>query len=285
MPRPLWKGQISFGLVHIPVSLFPAENRADLRFHMLDSRDKARVRYERVNEATGEEVPWGDVVKAFEYDDKNYVVIEDEDFKRAAVEQTKSVEIQDFVEARDIAPVYFDTPYYVTPNKGGERGYTLLREALKRSGKVGIAKVVIRTRQRLCALMAQGPMLVAMTLRFAQEIRDPAEYDIPAETAKTAKVAARELQMAEQLIESMSTKWKPNQYHDEYRDAVMKWIEQKAKAGGKMPAPAKDEADESIPPTFNIADLLQQSLSRKSRAAPAKRETKPKPKPRRRKAG
>src|ERR1043166_6522934 len=152
MPRPTWKGHITFGLVNIPVNLYPAEQRTDLELHMLDSRDHKRVRYERVNEDTGQEVPWNDVVRGYEYSDGNYVVLTDTELKKAAPEQTKSIEIEGFVDADQIDLMYYDKPYYLEPAKGGEKGYVLLREVLKESRKIGISKVVIRTRQYIAAL-------------------------------------------------------------------------------------------------------------------------------------
>src|SRR3989339_1380560 len=179
MARPIWKGHITFGLVNIPVTLYSAEKRDELHFKLLDSRNKARVHYERVNEETGEEVPWSEVVKAFEYDKGNYVLVEEEDFKRAAPEATQAVEIQDFVDREDVDYVYYDKPYYLMPGKKGEKGYVLLREILRRTGKVGISKVVIRTRQYLDALLAEGDALVLELLRFDQEVRKPEEFDLP----------------------------------------------------------------------------------------------------------
>jgi len=269
MARPIWKGHITFGLVQIPVVLHSAENRSDLQFRLLDSRDHARVRYERVNEVTGHEVPWNDVVKAFEYDKDNYIILKDEDFKRAAAEATQAIEIEAFVDQDDISPIYYERPYFVVPGKHGEKAYALLRDGMLKARRVGVAKVVIRTRQHLCALMAQGNVLTLMLLRFRQELRDPAEYQAPAADAKKFHVAPKELEMAGQLIASMSGPWKPEKYHDEYRDALMKWIEKKAKAGGAMPAPEPEEEEaEDVPPTFNITDLLARSI--KGGAKPAR---------------
>lgn len=287
MARPIWKGHITFGLVQIPVSLHSAENRSDLSFRLLDSRDHARIRYERVNEVTGEEVPWNDVVKAFEYHKNNYIVLEDEDFKRAEPEATQAIEIEAFVDQDDISPLYYERPYYVSPAKHGEKAYALLRDAMTKARKIGVAKVVIRTRQYLCALMPQGKVLTLMLLRFRQEIRDPAEHEPTASETKKFHVTPKELEMAGQLIASMSGPWKPEKYHDEYRDALMKWIEKKARAGGKMPAPepAKEE-EEEVPPTFNITDLLARSIKGNGKAAkPAMRARATKARPRRRAAG
>ncbi|HBP89629.1 MAG: Ku protein [Nitrospira sp.] len=229
MTRPIWKGHITFGLVTIPVIVHSAEKQFDLHFRLLDSRNHARVRYERVNEETGEEVSWQDVVKGFEYEEGKYVVLKDEDFEKVAIEVNNSVEIESFVDGKQIDYVYFDKPYYLVPDKKGEKGYVLLREVLQRTGKVGIAKVVIRTRQYLAALLPQSNVLVLELLRFHQEIRGTAELEVPEGSVNSYKISQKELLLAQQLVESMTTKWEPKRYHDEYRDALMKWIEKKSK--------------------------------------------------------
>lgn len=262
MARPLWKGSLGFGLITIPVGLYSAEDQADLKFTLLDSRNLQRVRYQRVNEETGEEVPWNDIVKGYEYHDGNYVVVTDEDFKKAAAEQTKAVAIEDFVNKDDIDPLYFSTPYYVLPEKGGEHAFEVLRRALERTGKVGIAKVVIRTRQHLAAVLPYKDLIVVQVLRFNQEIREA-----PAHNGHKAKVGDKELEMAERLVEAMVGEWKPEKYHDEYHDALLKWIREKAARGGKpMPEP-ETETEEAIPPTYNIMELLKQSVSERGKGA------------------
>ena len=283
MARPIWKGQISFGLVNIPVTLFSGEQSKELSFRMLDSRNNARVRYERVNEVTGEEVPWEEIVKAYEYEKGEYVLLTDEDFERAAVENTQTVEIEDFVDAKSIDVVYFDKPYYLVPGKKGEKGYVLLRETLKKTNKVGIAKVVIRTRQHLAAVMPVDNALVLNILRFQEELRDPSEYDLPDESLSKYKVTDKELAMAEQLVETMSDKWKPEKYKDEYRDALLEWIEKKARAHGEItpPAPPKKEGA----PAGEIVDfmsLLKKSVQRTSegrKKAPAAKKVQARSKP------
>jgi DNA end-binding protein Ku len=279
MARPIWKGHITFGLVNIPVTLFSAEVRTDLHFNMLDSRNNARVRYERVNEATGEEVPWDQIVKAFEYDDNNYVILEEEDFKRAAPESTQTVEIEDFVEQDAIEYVYFDKPYYLVPGKKGEKGYVLLRETLRRSKKVGIAKVVIRKREYLAALVPEGEMLVLELLRFHQELRPVNEFDVPGHDIEDYKISKRELEMAGQLVEAMTSTWEPAKYHDEYRDALMAWIEKKAAAGGAAPsAEASEETKEPAGEIVDFMELLKRSVE-KSGKPKATRKPAPKRQP------
>jgi DNA end-binding protein Ku len=180
MARSLWKGAISFGLVNVPVELHSAKKRtAELDMTMLDKRDLAPVGYKRVNKATGKEVAWGNVVKGYEYKDEKYVVLSDEDFRRANPEASRTVDILAFVDLADIEPQYFETPYYLVPEKRGEKAYALLRETLEKAGKAGIASVVIRTKQYLAALVAQDQLMVLNTLRYADELKAPAELEIP----------------------------------------------------------------------------------------------------------
>jgi DNA end-binding protein Ku len=227
MPRELWKGAIQFGLVHIPVSLYPAEHRDELEFTMLDRRDMQPVGYKRVNKTTGAEVPFEQIVKGYEYNEGEYVTLEKEDFKRANVEATQTVDIVGFVE-REALPAYlFESPYYLAPGKHGDKGYALLRETLVRTGRVGIANVVIRTRAHLAALYAVDSVLVLNTLRYAGEMRDLKELKVP-EDLKEAKVTPKELDMAERLVDDMALDWDPTKYHDTYRDDLMKMIEEKA---------------------------------------------------------
>jgi DNA end-binding protein Ku len=180
MSRPIWKGHILFGLVNVPVVLNAAERRAgDLSFRMIDSRNSARVRYERVNEETGEEVPWDKIVKGYEYEDGNYVLMTEEELEHASPEMTRTIEIEQFIDLDDIDIRYFDRPYVLMPDKRGEKGYVLLREAIKDASKAGIAKVVIRARQYLAALIAQGDALLLELLRFDQELVNISEFDLP----------------------------------------------------------------------------------------------------------
>lgn len=285
-PRPIWRGHINFGLVQVPIILQPAEARQDLQFRLLDSRNHARVKYERVNEMTGEEVPWGDVVKAFEYSDDNYVILKDDDFKRAAVKAVKTIEIEQFVSAAAIRPIYFDKPYYLVPDKHGDKGYALLRAALTETKQFGISRVVIRTREYLAALGVEEEALVLYILRFAQEIR-PMPADLPSTRLKTSGIATRELAMARDLIQSMSSEWKPDAYQDKYRTMLMKWIEKKARAGGAMPvAEPEKEGEEEPGRIINITELLQQSLQKQGRSTGRKRSASKRAiKPQRRSAG
>ena len=264
MARPIWKGHITFGLVNIPVVVHSGDKQFDLHFRLLDSRNHARVRYERVNEETGEEVPWQEIVKGFEYEEGRYVILSDADFEKVAVEVNKAVEIENFVDGNEIDYVYFDKPYYLVPDKKGEKGYVLLREVLRRTGKVGIAKVVIRTRQYLAALLPQSNLLVLELLRFHQEIRDVKELDIPEGSVKSYKISEKELTLAQQLVESMSTKWEPKRYHDEYRDALMKWIDKKSKttqSRKSTPAAVKEEKT-GTGKVIDMMGLLKKSVQK-----------------------
>src|SRR5215213_6250658 len=207
MPRVLWKGAISFGLVHIPVSLYPATRSERLSFDMIDKRDLSPIGYRKVNKRTGEEVASENIVKGYQYEKGEYVVVSNEDFKQANVEATQTVDIVAFVDAAAVAPYYFDTPYYLEPGKRGEKGYALLREVLRKTGRVGIANVVIRSKQHLAALIPLERMLLMNTLRFANEIRPASELALPEEGLHG--VSEKELAMAERLVDDMTEKWNP----------------------------------------------------------------------------
>jgi DNA end-binding protein Ku len=278
MARPIWKGHISFGLVNVPVVLYSAEQRSDLSFRLLDSRNTARVKYERVNEETGEEVPWDKIVKGYEYESGNYVLLSDEELERASVEMTRTIEIGQFVDLSEIDVRYFDRPYILVPDKKGEKGYVLLREAIAESGKAGIATVVIRSRQYLAALIADGDALFLELLRFNEELRDLADFDLPGHDLRTMKVSKKEVELAAQLIDGMTVEWDASEHQDEYRDVLMKMIEKKIKSG-KTEAIDVDEAEEEVeePKTINFMDVLKRSVAKtgsrtkKKRAAPKKK--------------
>jgi DNA end-binding protein Ku len=266
MMRAIWKGSISFSLINIPIALYPATRREELKFRLLRASDLSPVNYKRVAEADGKEVPWEQIVKGYEYEKGKFIVLKDEDFKRADVEATQSVEILDFVELDEIDPIFFDKPYYLEPEKRGEKAYGLLREALKQSGKVGIAKVVIKTRQHLAAVKPEKNLLVLELMHFAEEIIDTKELKIPADP----HIGAKELEMAKDLIAKMSGKWDPAQYQDEYRHALQEVINKKVESGGKE-VPMKGHARK---PT-NVVDLvsvLQESLAHAQKGKVTKRK-------------
>lgn len=268
MPRALWKGAISFGLVHVPVSLYPASRREGISFDMIDKRDFSPVGYKRYNKRTGEEISMENIVKGYEYEKGEYVVITDEDFKQANVKATQTVEIVAFVEAASVAPYYYDTPYYLEPGKRGEKGYTLLREVLRRTGRIGIANVVIRSRQHLAALIPVDRMLVMNTLRFANEIRPMAELNLP--DAGTGGLRENELAMAERLVDDMSEPWKPEQYKDTYSEDLMTRIEQRV-AAGETHTITRETGEGDEPKrgaeVIDLVSLLRRSLEKGKAAA------------------
>jgi DNA end-binding protein Ku len=268
MPRELWKGAVRFGLVHIPVSLFPAQQSEELSFTMLDKRDLQPVGYKRYNKTTGDEVAFEDIVKGYEYEKGEYVTLDKEDFKRANVEATQTVDIVGFVDAREIPAYYLEAPYYLAPGKHGEKGYALLREVLERTGKVALANVVIRTRQHIAVLYPHGNVLVLNTLRYANELRPAKDIEVPKDL-KDAKVQPNEIKMAERLIDDMSMKWDPKDYHDTYRDDLLKLIEEKA-SGHLEKAPKKRAPREAE--VIDFAKLLERSLATRKRGAAANDE-------------
>jgi len=268
MPRAIWKGAISFGLVNIPVGLYAATRPGqDIKLRMLRASDQSPIRYRRVAEADEKEVPWEEIVKGYEYEKGEFVVLTDEDFEKVNVASNQTVDIREFVDLADIDPMFFDQPYFLAPEKGGDKGYALLRQALEQSGKVGIAKVVIKTREHLAAVKPLGQALVLELMHFPDELADPNELNLPKATP-----GKKELAMADQLINSMAEKWQPEKWKDEYREALMKLIEEKAAAPEKERRAPKAARRK---PT-NVVDLvavLQESLN-----AHAKGASKPKAK-------
>lgn len=266
MARPLWKGVISFGLVNMPVVLYPAESNFDLHFHLLDSRDHARVRYSRINAETGLEVPWEDVVKAYEYEKGEYVVIKDGELENLAVKNAKTIEIEDFVDTTSIDSVYFNKPYYLVPDKRGEKAYVLLRETLKATKKTAIAKIMLRTKEYLAAVIPYHYALAIILLRYDQELRKLTEFDIPSDDIKHFKITSREIDLAKQLVDSMTRSWQPSHYHDDYQIAVKNWLEEQIDAKDK-PTHAKSKHKHSPTVKTNVVDimsLLKKSLAKKS---------------------
>ena len=258
--RPTWKGSISFGLVYIPISVYPATKEEKLSFRQLRKTDLSPIKYKKVAEADMKEVPAEEIVKGYEYEKGRYVVLSDDDFEKVKIESTHSIDITDFVDLDKVDPKFFYKPYFLEAQKGGEKAYALLHKALSGTGKIGIAKVVISNREYLAAVKPDGLFLVLELMHFASEVLTPEELSRP----KT-DLNDKELKMANALIESMSSEWKPDKYRDEYRDAVLEMIEQKAK-NKKLPAPAP-----SAPRTTNVVDLvkvLQESLNRNQSVRP-----------------
>lgn len=264
MARALWKGSISFGLVNIPVGLYSAEDRDEgISFTQLDRRSMSPIGYRRYNKATGEEVPWDEIVRGYEYENGRYVVLGDEDFERANPKASRTVEILDFVDASEIEPVYFDKPYYLAPTGTTSKGYALLRETLRRTGKIGIARVVIRTREYLAAVIARGSVLVLEVLRYPYEIRSPADLEVPPEDLESVGVTEKELKMAERLVGEMVESWEPAKYRDRYRDDLLARIQEKIQAG-ETEAVVEEEAaeEEAGAEVVDIMSLLKRSVER-----------------------
>lgn len=259
MARVIWKGSISFGLVHVPVGLYSAEQSREIHFSMLDREDLAPVGYRRYNKHTGEEVDWDRIVKGYEYEKGRYVVLDEEDFEQADVKATRTIDIQDFVDAAEIPLVHYDKPYYLEPQPGGEKVYALLREALERTGKVGVATVVLRSRQHLAALIPQGPLLVLELLRFADEVRPPEEIRAPERDQQDMGISVKEMDMAVRLVEGMAEPWDPSRYRDTYTDSLLRLIREKAEAGGVRPAPV-EEVEETGRSVVDLMAQLRQSL-------------------------
>jgi DNA end-binding protein Ku len=265
MARSLWKGAISFGLVHIPVEMYPAVGEKSLDLTMLDRRDFSPVGFKRYNKSNNKEVGWDDIVKGYEYTDGEYVVLSEEDLRRANPEATQTIDILAFVDAEQVPLLYYDQPYYLAPGKGGDKVYALLRETLRKTGKIGIANVVIRVKQHLAALVCMGDVIVMNTLRYSDEIRSSDELKIPSSTSKTATISDKELKMAMALVEGMSEDWKPDAYHDTYREDILALVEKKVKAKQTktITMPGKEAAPEKSGNVIDLVSLLQQSLGKK----------------------
>jgi len=252
--RPTWKGSISFGLVYIPIAVYPATREEKLSFRQLRKSDLSPIRYKKVADADMKEVAADEIVKGFEYERGRFIILSDEDFQKVRIESTHSIDITDFVDLEQVDPKFFYKPYFLEAQKGGEKAYALLHKALSGTGKIGIAKVVISNREYLAAVKPDGLFLILELMHFASEVLTPEELSRPATTLND-----KELQMAQTLIESMSTPWQPDKYRDEYRNAVMEMIEQKAKNKKLPPAPA------AAPRATNVVDLvkvLQESINR-----------------------
>jgi DNA end-binding protein Ku len=257
----IWKGAVSFGLVNIPVTLHSGETSSELRFSMLDKRDLAPIGYRKINKLTGQDVPSREIVKGFKRAPNEFVVLTDDDFKKASPERTQRIDITAFVDGGRIAPAHYSRPYYLEPAAKSEKAYALLREAMRRADKVGIASVVLRAKQHLAALIVQGPVIMLELLRFPSELSDPADLHLPDEDLARLKISDAELKMAERLIEDLSAPWKPEQYKDEYRSELLEFIEAKAKAGKSRTGPAVTAEARPLEAPADIMSLLKKSLA------------------------
>lgn len=262
MPRSIWKGAVSFGLVTIPVGLYSAVERDELSFHMLDGRDFSRVHNKRVNETTGDEVPWDNIVKGYELDDGRYVTLTDEDFRSANVKATSTIDVIGAVCREDVPMQYFDTPYYLVPEKVGVKPYALFREALRRADRVAIAQFVFRTRQKLAILVPEGDALLLDVVRYPYEIRGMEQLELPSSDLDSLGVTEAEIQLAEQLVSTIETEWKPEQYRDTYREDLLDLIRRKAE-GEAVEAPPEAPAPGKV---VDIAELLKRSVEEARRA-------------------
>lgn len=242
----MWKGSLAFGLVNIPIELYGAVRDHRPRFRLLHAKDESPVQYERVCQREGKPVAWEDLVKGYEYERGQFVVLTKDDFKTAAIEKSKTIDVLDFVDPKEIDERYFETPYYLLPAKGAERAYAVLREAMRESGKVGIAKIILRDTQHLAAVEAHGDALVLTMMRFADELADLEDFRFP----KTVDVRPAELKMATQLVESLAAEWNPDKYTDEYRDNLMRIIQAKMK--GRKPKLVERET----PHGAEVVDLM-----------------------------
>ncbi len=269
--RAIWKGSISFGLVNIPIALYPATRREDLKFRLLREGDLSPVNYKRVAEKDGKEVPWEKIVKGFEYEKGKFVVLSEKDFQRVDLEATQTVEIKDFVDVDEIDPMYFYKPYYLEPQKGGDKAYVLLRETLEKTNKVGIAKVIIKTRQYLAGVKPLKHALVLELMHFAEELADAEKLNVPKKSFAPGK---REMEMAKALVESMSGEWDPKKYKDDYRDALMEVIEEKVESGGEE-IEEKPKAKKPSSKVIDLVAVLQESLARTQAEGKKKRTSKP----------
>lgn len=254
MPRPIWSGAISFGLVNVPVKVFSATSSKDVRFHQLDGKSKSRIKQKRVSVATGEEVPYEDLIKAYEIAPDNYVTITPEELDALDPKATKTIDIEDFVDLDQIDPVYYERPYYLVPDKGGQKAYALLRNAMRETNKVGIARVVLRTKQYLAAIRPKDDALVMETMLFSDEVNPLDELDLP---GPDVDVTEREEKMARSLIDSLTTDFEPSKYRDEYRERVLQLIEQKA-SGQEI---VVEDAAEEAPRVVDLMAALEASLA------------------------
>ena len=264
--RPIWKGSISFSLVTIPIGLYPASRREELKFHLLRASDLSPGTYKRVAAADGKEVPWDKIVKGYEYEPGRFVVLKEEDFRRVDVEATQTIDIIDFVKLEEINPIFFDTPYYLAPEKAGVKAYALLRDALKKTERVGIAKVVIKTRQHLAAIKPQNNILVLELMHFADELVKPGGLKIP----DGRDVGGKELEMATDLVKRMTDAWDPEKYTDDYRSALLELIQKKVEHGGKTP-PGSGPKKKRPANVVDLVSVLQESLAHTGNFAARKR--------------
>ena len=256
MAQAVWRGSISFGMVNVPVSLHPAEATKDLSFEMLDKNNKAKIKYQRLNEATGQVVPWDDIVKGYKLSSGEYVLVNDEDFQKASVKATQTVSIEGFIPRGAVNYIYLEKPYYLVPDKHGEKAYVLLRETMATSNLVAIARVVIRSREHLALVIPEAKVLVLDLLRWHDELRSTDDLLVPKEDLKEYRVTDVELKMAKQLVESMVMEWQPENFKDKYKSKLLSFIEQKARMGEAVGPQEQVER----PQVVDLMDALRRSI-------------------------
>jgi DNA end-binding protein Ku len=274
MPRSIWSGAISFGLVSVPVKLYSAISQKDVSFHQIDKSSGARIRYKRVSEKTGREIPYERIAKGYELDGDEYVVIDPKELEKFAPDATRRIDVEDFVDLSEIDPIYFEHAYYLAPDKGGDKAYMLLRKAMEKSGRIGIGKVVIRGKEYLAAIRPYGSNAIALeTMLFPDEVVDV--DTIPALPDRRTSVSDKELRMATQLIDALSGEFDPEKYKDEYRERVLQFIKKKAKGG----TVTIEEEQPSRPAVADLMEALRASVEesgkrgKRKRAASGKRKT------------
>ena len=261
MARSLWKGAISFGLLNIPIELMNASQEKRLSFHMLDKRDNAAIGYRQYNKATGKDIDKKNIVKGFEYEKNQFVLIDNKDFIKANPKATQTVDIEDFVDIQDLDFLLFEKPYYLIPGKNGEKGYVLLRKVLEQTKKVAIAKFVLRNSQHLAAVIPKGDYLILEVLRFAHEIQEVSEVNfLDKAKMNQIKISAKELKVAQDLVLGMTAEWQPKQYKDTYQDELSKYIRRKIKTGDTEVSETKAEENMTNTNLVDLMPLLRKSL-------------------------
>jgi DNA end-binding protein Ku len=265
MSRAIWKGAISFGLVNVPVQLHSATRPERTSFNLLDKQTADPIGYKQINKRTGKEVRRENIVRGYEYEKNNYAILTDDEIRSASPEATQTVDILAFVEAYSVSFLYLDTPYYLVPERQGKKAYALLREALAKTGKLGIASVVLHNKQHLAALIPAGPVLALNTLRWGSEVLDIGDLSLPPADAKAAGVSPREIEMAEKLIDDMTEKWEPQRYHDTFHDQILALVDRKVREGKTHEISEAERAPSRTRATANVVDLselLKRSLDR-----------------------
>ncbi len=264
----IWKGYITFGLVNIPIAIYSAEKRdQEVHFKLLDKHDLSGIRYHRVNEETGKEVPWNRIVKGYEYETGRYAILTEKDFESVALENHKTIEIEDFVKFEEVGMLYFEKPYYILPDKQGEKGYVLLREILKETKKIGIARIMIRSHQYLAAIIPYESALIINTLRYPKEIEMPSTINTPDESVAKYKISKKEFEVAKQLVNTMTIKWDPKHYTNLYHTQLMKLIEEKIASGNKGSIKRGKEPVVKKTNVIDFMDLLKKSVKQKQSSA------------------